>query len=724
MRYISEAANGLDFLNAPRHLVDGVRVGIQHRDIKPANLLLMGDTVVVGDFGVATTLQEFDATTTAVLGSLAFMSPESFSQKPSQTSDQYALAITYYQLRCNRLPYNANVPLDELIAIHKEGRLNFSEVSGTERDILRRATALDPRKRFDSCRELADTLADIVRPTAIVRRSAVPLWITAAAAICLLAAFTFWLVDPMNWFGQSTPRIVPIQGSGPERKTIVLTVAPNNIRGQYQIKHGDSGQQEEPVALDTVNKLQLTEGDTVNIQAESDSPFLKPIDITYTCSELEDLQGSLKLPEIPQTDIQTQIESLLDQNQNDEATQLYARAARFGGDWYREPKSITTTLEQVVEFVADPSSNRMAVSVRDNQGLHPVVVTVDNNQFTQQQAPACDMEKADIKDLFFNRDGDALIVVRSGALQRWSLGSDSVETLWHSSGPEPTNFSKSRVSGDHRWFAATDYQQNVYLWNLEQISEHADPLLVQSFDRTLVDLVFGPEDKSLLVITESVPLVEIDLTAGSGEKLKVADAVTQPPLDGSAIVAACRVGADSLALATSQALATESQWTTSVHFFGDSAEPFCKPASLDNGMLSELVGTSNSEYFVTTADGDTSVIVWKVGSSEPVLKIGSEKLKSTRDVVFSENGQWVAIASRNGELNVLDLRKEPVELHLIDQIPDSFYKHIGFAGKSRWLFAVPENNASASEVRGESQIHAWDFRHCWLQWDAAAKNQD
>src|SRR5579884_226646 len=43
IRYLREAAEGLDFLN---------RSGVQHRDVKPANLLLVGGSVKVGDLGL------------------------------------------------------------------------------------------------------------------------------------------------------------------------------------------------------------------------------------------------------------------------------------------------------------------------------------------------------------------------------------------------------------------------------------------------------------------------------------------------------------------------------------------------------------------------------------------------------------------------------------------------------------------------------------------------
>src|SRR5205823_14563858 len=49
--YLAQAAAALDFLNARRHQLGGLRAGVQHGDVKPSNLLLFGEAVRVCDFG-------------------------------------------------------------------------------------------------------------------------------------------------------------------------------------------------------------------------------------------------------------------------------------------------------------------------------------------------------------------------------------------------------------------------------------------------------------------------------------------------------------------------------------------------------------------------------------------------------------------------------------------------------------------------------------------------
>ena len=59
LRYALEAAKVLDYLNKPRHFADrGPPVGILHGDVKPQNILLVGDGVKVGDFGLVQLLKK------------------------------------------------------------------------------------------------------------------------------------------------------------------------------------------------------------------------------------------------------------------------------------------------------------------------------------------------------------------------------------------------------------------------------------------------------------------------------------------------------------------------------------------------------------------------------------------------------------------------------------------------------------------------------------------
>lgn len=156
--YMEDAAKGIDFLNSPRHdLGDGL-VALQHCDIKPQNLLLVGNSVLVCDFGLARVLGDDQRTKTAMAGSPAYMAPEVIrNRKPSGTTDQYALAITYFELRTGKLPFD-HESYAAVLDAHLRGKLDWSRLSPAEREIIAKATALEPANRFGSSLEMVRTL--------------------------------------------------------------------------------------------------------------------------------------------------------------------------------------------------------------------------------------------------------------------------------------------------------------------------------------------------------------------------------------------------------------------------------------------------------------------------------------------------------------------------------------------------------------------------------------
>ncbi|TWT95044.1 serine/threonine-protein kinase [Neorhodopirellula pilleata] len=157
LRYMEGTARGLDFLNAPKHDFGSGLVSLQHCDIKPANIVLIGDSAVICDFGLARVLKRSEATMTAAAGTPAYMSPEAINGKPSCNSDQYSLAVTYYHLRTGRLPLEDG-SVHKVLQTHLSGTLNFSRVPVIEREILERATHKDWRERYPSNSAFVDAI--------------------------------------------------------------------------------------------------------------------------------------------------------------------------------------------------------------------------------------------------------------------------------------------------------------------------------------------------------------------------------------------------------------------------------------------------------------------------------------------------------------------------------------------------------------------------------------
>lgn len=159
LTHLSDAARAIDYLNRPIHDLGEGPASIQHCDIKPHNLLVVGGALQVCDFGLARMLGDV-RTTSAAAGTIAYAAPECFVDgKPSTATDQYSLAITYYELKSGTLPYDVKSAAQIGHAVIK-GQLTFLRVSLPEQQVLRRATALDPRQRFATCVEMVQALAE------------------------------------------------------------------------------------------------------------------------------------------------------------------------------------------------------------------------------------------------------------------------------------------------------------------------------------------------------------------------------------------------------------------------------------------------------------------------------------------------------------------------------------------------------------------------------------
>jgi tetratricopeptide (TPR) repeat protein len=156
LHYMDGAAEAIDFLNRPVHNLGSGPVAIQHCDIKPHNLMIVGGGVQVCDFGLAR-MMGADRTTTAA-ATLAYAAPECLVEgRPSATTDQYSLAVSYYELKTGVLPYRDET-LAAVMDAKRQGQLDFSKVSSSEQAVLRRATSENPPDRFPSCLEMVTAL--------------------------------------------------------------------------------------------------------------------------------------------------------------------------------------------------------------------------------------------------------------------------------------------------------------------------------------------------------------------------------------------------------------------------------------------------------------------------------------------------------------------------------------------------------------------------------------
>ncbi len=148
--YVREAAEGLDFLHE-KHVV--------HRDVKPDNILLLHGHSKVADFGLAWEQDKAMASMKTFAGTPAYMAPEIWGKEGGPASDQYALAVTYAELRQGRPPLKS-LPIHEMMFAHIDGVHDFEPfVRDEERAVLAKALARMPEERFGSCMEFVESLA-------------------------------------------------------------------------------------------------------------------------------------------------------------------------------------------------------------------------------------------------------------------------------------------------------------------------------------------------------------------------------------------------------------------------------------------------------------------------------------------------------------------------------------------------------------------------------------
>src|SRR5579883_938790 len=102
LRYLEEAAQALHYAHER---------GLIHLDVKPANLLLDAEgRLMLADFGVSVLLDGYThASLHYYVGTPLYTAPEQWLEQPRPASDQYALAVTCYQLLTGRPPFTGNL---------------------------------------------------------------------------------------------------------------------------------------------------------------------------------------------------------------------------------------------------------------------------------------------------------------------------------------------------------------------------------------------------------------------------------------------------------------------------------------------------------------------------------------------------------------------------------------------------------------------------------------
>lgn len=160
--WLPQVAGALDFVHGKNYV---------HRDVKPANILFdASGNAYLSDFGVVKALAGHDGGdkeqsltgTGLVLGTPHYMAPELvLGQAFDGRIDQYALAVTIYEVLAGRRPIDAPSPGAVLVQQTLQQPMPLTQLCAVSEQLsqaVARGLAKDPRHRFASCSALKDAV--------------------------------------------------------------------------------------------------------------------------------------------------------------------------------------------------------------------------------------------------------------------------------------------------------------------------------------------------------------------------------------------------------------------------------------------------------------------------------------------------------------------------------------------------------------------------------------
>jgi serine/threonine protein kinase len=169
--YVKQLASGLQHAH---------NSNVVHCDVKPENMFLgKQGKVLIGDFGIAVSLQEENAQSEDTFGTVSYMAPEQILGHPEPASDQYALAVVVYEWLTGELPFTGSdkpeIANKHLYEQPQSMRAINPAIPPAVEQVVMKALDKDPGRRYSSISIFAQAFEAASRARRTARAQQTPM---------------------------------------------------------------------------------------------------------------------------------------------------------------------------------------------------------------------------------------------------------------------------------------------------------------------------------------------------------------------------------------------------------------------------------------------------------------------------------------------------------------------------------------------------------------------